>query len=211
MLRVNMWTPKGKHDLKIPWLDTKKRIGKLMNPLQLAAITGLIAAFKAVRGLDAKYVIVPNGNVVTVSNYVINPLSVCVLISEFFDGTDREIADYPVIEIRKTGKFALPTIRSYRESAGQNTLLPYPQGATAFDAALFADSHTRKQNGAWLRRSPQAATAAMTGAIGNPATGNPAALGTLPVPVGVSAETGQDTAKLTAEIQGKAKQGKDGK
>lgn len=179
-----------------------------MNPLQLAALNGLIAALKSVRNLDAGYVIVPSANVATASNYVINPLSVCIQVN---DANGVSLPDFPVIEIRKTGKFALPTIRSYRESAGQNTLLPYPQGATAFDAALFADSHTRKQNGAWLRRSPQAATAAITAAVGNPATGNPAALGTLPVPVGVSAETGQDTAKLTAEIQGKAKQGKDGK
>jgi hypothetical protein len=186
-----------------------------MNPLQLAAITGLISAFKAVRGIDAKFVIIPSANVQTVSNYVINPLSVCVLVSEFFDGTDREIPDYPVIEIRKTGKFALPTIRSYKESAGQNTLLPYPQGNTAFDAALFADSHVRKQNGAWLRRSPQAATAAMTSAIGNPTMGNPAALASLPVPVmvpsNISPETGQDTNKLLEEIHGKRREGKQGK
>jgi hypothetical protein len=203
-----MWTPKGKHDLKIPWLDTKKRIGKLMNPLQLAALNGLLASLKTIRGISAEYTIHANGSFPTVSNYVVNPLSVCFSLQD--DQTHENLPDFPVIEIRKTGKFALPTIRSYRESAGQNTLLPYPQGNTAFDAALFADSHVRKQNGAWLRRSPQAATAAMTAAIAVPSTGNPATLASLPVPVlaptGISPETGQDTGKMLEQMHGTGKE-----
>jgi hypothetical protein len=179
-----------------------------MNPLQLAAIAGLVAAFKSVRNIDATYKVVPIAETPTVSAYVINPLSVCIQMQ---DATGVNLPDFPVIELRKTGKPALPSIRSYRESAGQNTLQPYPQGATAFDAALFADSHVRKQGGAWLRRSPQAGTAEMVGSANKQ---NPAALASIPVsvlaPAGVSAETGQDTGKMLAEIQGKGK-GKDGK
>ena len=174
-----------------------------MNPLQLAAITGLISALKTVRNLDAGYVIVPTASVPTVSNYVINPLSVCVQVQ---DAAGVNLLDFPVIEIRKTGKFALPSIRSYRESAGQNALQPYPQGATAFDAALYADSHVRKQNGVRLRRC---ATAAITSAVSEGMTAmRQAGALALPVPANISAETGQDTVKLTAEIQGKGKAGK---
>ncbi len=171
-----------------------------MNPLQLAAISALTATFASVRNLIVTFVTVANTAVPTVSGYAVNASSVCVQV---LGPEGTALADFPLIEVRRTGKFALPSIRSYREANVPNTLLPYPQGMTAFDAALFADSHARKQNGAWLRRSPQAATAAITSAVSAPVPTVPDVFSM--VPANVSAETGKDTAKLTSEIQGKGK------
>jgi len=138
------------------------------NPLQTAAITALIAAFAATRQMAVKIAVIAANTVNTVSGYVIAGTSIV------FNVTDEQgnlLPDFPAIECKRTGKFALPTIRSYKEANVPNTLQAYPNGATAFDAALFADSHVRKQNGAWLRRSPQAATSALVGAqVQAPAT-----------------------------------------
>jgi hypothetical protein len=173
------------------------------NTLQDAAVKTLVSAFLTVRNMVVIAKQIDNASVTTVSSYVINPLSATIRLYSpavpAHDGQpevpETELAEFPAIEVRKTGKFALPTIRSYKESAGANALLPYPLGQTAFDAALFADSHVRKQGGAWLRRAPQAATAIIAASVPAPA----------PAPVGVSSETGKDTAKLTQEIQGKRK------
>ena len=138
------------------------------NPLQTAAITALIAAFAATRSLAVKIAVIAANTVNTVSGYVIAGTSVVFNVT---DEHGNPLPDFPAIECKRTGKFALPTIRSYKEANVPNTLQPYPNGATAFDAALFADSHVRKQNGAWLRRSPQAATGALVGAqVQAPAT-----------------------------------------
>ncbi len=165
----------------------------------MAALAALAASFLAVRQLAVTFVQVVNTAVSTVSGYAVNASSICVNVL----GADGQVLpDFPVIEVRRSGKFALPSIRSYKESNSGNTLLPYPNGQTAFDAALFADSHVRKQNGGWLRRAPLVqANAAVTPATVPPVP--PVAQTVPPVPANVSAETGKDTAKLTAEIQGK--------
>jgi len=140
-----------------------------MNPLQVAAMAALVAAFKSHRNLDVEAQVVPNNSVITVSGYVINLASVCFIVGTPATETApfATLPDFPPIEVKKTGRFALPTIRSYRESNQPNSYEAYPKGVTAFDAALFADSHVRKQNGAWLRRSPQAATAVIASAVSN--------------------------------------------
>ena len=192
-----------------------------MNTVQSQAVNTLVAAFLTIRELVVTVVERTIAETPTVSGYVINPLSACFTLM----GPDGQpLADFPIIEVRKTGKFALPSIRSYKESGGVNTLLPYPLGATSFDAALFADSHVRKQGGAWLRRSPQAATAAIVGQVNNvpaPAPESPAPSAPAPeptdaelekmtapvepAPAGISAETGENTAELMTAIHGKGK------
>ena len=188
--------------------------------LQQLAIASLIGAYLTVRNLVVTATQVPNADAQrdAVSNWKINPASVCFRLI----GTNGEpLPNSPVIECKRTGRFALPSIRSYREGNVPNTLV-YP-GQTSFDAALFADMHVLKQSGAY-RRAPQSVTAPNVGGMAatvqgqNPSGQAPAPAPDVlsmvfsmvpapvePAPVGISAETGQDTAKLTAEIQGKGK------
>lgn len=182
-----------------------------MNTLQVSAVAALMYSLREIRGIVAAYLLVPVSEVLTVSNYTINSASVVIQLTTV--GTPEtpaeNLPDFPLIEVKRTGRFALPTIRSYKEENVPNTLLAYPHGKTAFDAALWADSHVRKQGGAWLRRSPQAATAVITANLAvapAPVAPAPAPVPEL-APAGTSAETGQDMTKLMAEIQGIGRKG----
>ena len=172
----------------------------LGNANQAASRTRLLALLLQVRGITATALVIAANTVITVSNYVIAGSSIVFNVS----GTNGEnVPNFPPIECKRTGKFALPTIRSYREGNVPDSLLPYPKGMTAFDAALFADSHANKQaNGAWLRVN-KGNVGAILASEGTPKPIPADPFKDVPVPSGISAETGQDTAKLTAEIQGK--------
>jgi hypothetical protein len=220
-MQVNsLFVPKGQ---KREYMSTVANpVVSSVNPLQLAAIASLIAAYLQYRQLAVITETVPNADAQrdAVSNWTINPNSVCFrLLVASPDGTSTPLPNSPVIECKRTGRFALPSIRSYREGNVPNTYV-YP-GATAFDAALFADMHVLKQNGAY-RRAPQSVLAPNVGGMAATVQGQnpqgqapapaPDAFAMVPANVGqtepaptVSAETGQDTAKLTEEIQGKGK------
>jgi len=56
------------------------------------------------------------------------------------------LRDFPLINIGRRGGFSMPEIRSYSEVKGaSDSLLPPPNGNTAFDACLWGDKHVAKQ------------------------------------------------------------------
>ena len=194
------------------------------NPLQASAIVALVSAFLAVRHL---IVTIRQENVSEVNHLnadsrfrISSPSWTVPANSVAFSliGDNGEIVpNTPVFTVSPRGRFALPAVKSYREGNVPN-LLAYP-GATSFDAALFADSHILKQSGAY-RRAPQSVDAGTVGNMAANVAATPDAIQAeiarltallaskpvapvSPAPTGISAETGQDTAKLTAEIQGK--------
>jgi hypothetical protein len=60
--------------------------------------------------------------------------------------TKLNLPGFPLINIGRKGGFSMPEIRSYREVTGaSDSLLPYPDGNTAFDACLWGDKHVNKQ------------------------------------------------------------------
>ena len=170
----------------------------LGNANQAASITRLLAMLSQVRGITATALVIATNTVITVSNYVIAGSSI---VFNVIGSNGENVPNFPPIECKKTGRFALPTIRSYRE-ANVPDLLAYP-GNTAFDAALFADSHVLKQSGAF-RRAPQSVLAENVGGMAAQVQAQvPVPAPVESAPVGISPETGQDAAKLLTEIQGK--------
>lgn len=131
-----------------------------MNLAQSSALTALMAAFLSERQLTPVFVSQDGGaGIATVSNYAIADSSAIVVF---------DLPDFPPVEIKKSGKFALPTIRSYQETGTPN-LLAYPDGIGAMAAALWGDKHVAKQNGIRLRKV--ASQANPTQATGIPANG----------------------------------------
>jgi hypothetical protein len=56
------------------------------------------------------------------------------------------LVGFPLISIGGRGGFSMPEIRSYDEVKGaSDSLLPPPNGNTAFDACLWGDKHVIKQ------------------------------------------------------------------
>ena len=106
----------------------------VLNPAQLSASIELLSKLETVRGIHTNYIVVDSKDVTTVSNYVIKTGSVCIQL---------DAPSFPALELKKNGKFALPTIRSYKEENVSPTYA-YP-GKTAFDAAMFADMHAGRQ------------------------------------------------------------------
>lgn len=122
-----------------------------MNTAQTIALTLLASLFESVRQLTPAYVTQMGGQgIQTVSNYTIADSSAIVLF---------DLPDFPPIEIKKSGRFALPTIRSYNESGTPNNK-PYPNGVSAQDAALWGDKHVAKQNGIRIRKDAAQVTPA---------------------------------------------------
>jgi hypothetical protein len=93
---------------------------------QDASLTKLLAALKTVRDL---------GEVTCKTK--LTPVKMLIKLN---------LTCFPLVEIGRRGGFNMPEIRSYREAKGANdSLLPPPDGNTAFDACLWGDKHVVKQ------------------------------------------------------------------
>lgn len=107
-----------------------------INAMQSAAVANLLSLLSSVRNLTPEHTITSGEGVATVSNYLIKPSSVILLL---------DAPNFPPIEVKASGMFALPTIKSYDESGNKTQLHTnaFP-GHTSRDAALFADKHATK-------------------------------------------------------------------
>jgi hypothetical protein len=148
-----------RHMANSPRLSPRDSRLKDLNVKQAAALTSYLEALKEVRGIKASWRQIENSSLrfehsdwrLNICSAYYDPLNPGSVVGLLFGEDNQLIPDFPAIEICPGGRLALPAIRSYPEKKSANSLRPYPHGQTAFDAALFADSHIHKQS----RKHPQ--------------------------------------------------------
>ena len=134
--------------------DTLASRAQHLNPKQAAALTSYLEALKGVRGIKASWKQIPNTDVrlghsdwrLNIGPAYYDPINSGSVVGLLYGEDGGLIPGFPAIEIRPGGRLALPAIHSYPEGKAPHALQPHPHGRTAFDAALFADSHIRKQD-----------------------------------------------------------------
>jgi len=137
-----------------------------INEIQADVRDRYIAALEQVRGIKATWKQIANAELrfehpdwrLNIGPRYYDPLRPNSVVGLLYGEDGELIPEFPAVEIGSRGRLALPAIHSYLEDGAPDSLQPYPYGRTAFDAALFADFHIRKQGGLRLRRSTHAGT-----------------------------------------------------